>query len=90
MFTDAESPGVRNFIANYKEECFVFLIKKMILLKKIKIENCFLVGLSAAIRTGPLHRHVFAMTYRIKSVLKSLYEISKALEISDQQISMKV
>ena len=29
MFTDAESPSVRNFIANYKgEECFVCLIKK--------------------------------------------------------------
>ena len=28
---DAESPSVRNFIANYKEECF----------------ECFLVGLSA-------------------------------------------
>ena len=47
MFTDAESPSVRNFIANYKEECFVCLIKKMILLKKINIENYFLVGLSA-------------------------------------------
>ena len=27
MFTDAESPSVRNFIANCKEECFVCLIK---------------------------------------------------------------
>ena len=27
MFTDAESPSVRNFIANYKEECFECLIK---------------------------------------------------------------
>ena len=28
LFTDAESPSVRNFIANYKEEYFVCLIKK--------------------------------------------------------------
>ena len=72
----------------------------MILLKKINIENCFLVGLSAiyllkavlhlkyekitvinnmqllhyidtvAIRTGPGHRRVFAMTYGIKSLLE--------------------
>ena len=76
------------------------LNKKMILLKKINIENCFLVGLSAiyllksvlhlkyekitvinnmqflrytdtvAIRTRPVHRCVFAMTYRIKSLLE--------------------
>ena len=41
MFTDAESPSVRNFIANYKEECFVCLIKKMILLKKNKYRKLF-------------------------------------------------
>ena len=76
------------------------LNKKMILLKKINIENWFLVGLSAiyllksvlhlkyekitviknmqllhyidtvAIRTGPAHRRVFAMTYGIKSLLE--------------------
>ena len=34
LFTDAESPSEKNFIADYKEECFVCLIKKMILLKK--------------------------------------------------------
>ena len=44
---DAESSSVRNFFANYKEECFECLIKKMILLKKINRENCFLVGLFA-------------------------------------------
>ena len=68
--------------------------------KKINIENCFLVGLSAiyllksvlhvkyekitvinnmqllhyidtvAIRTEPVHRRVFAMTYGIKSLLE--------------------
>ena len=97
---DAESPSVRNFIANYKEECFVCLIKKWSCWKKINIENYFLVGLSAiyllksvlhlkyekitvinnmqflryidtvAIRTRPVHRCVFAMTYRIKSLLE--------------------
>ena len=97
---DAESPSVRNFIANYKEECFVCLIKKWSCWKKINIENYFLVGLSAiyllkselhlkyekitvinnmqllhyidtvAIRTGPAHRRVFAMTYAIKSLLE--------------------
>ena len=109
-YTDAESPSVRNFIANYKEEYFVCLIKKWSCWKKINIENWLLVGLSAiyllksvlhlknekitvinnmqllqyidtvAIRTGPVHRRVFAMTYGIESLL----------EISDQQISMKV
>ena len=33
MFTDAESPSVRNFIANYRG-MFCVLHKKMILLKK--------------------------------------------------------
>ena len=72
----------------------------MILLKKINMENWFLVGLSAiyllksvlhlqyekitvinnmqllhyidpvAIRTGPAHRRVFAMTYGIKSLIE--------------------
>ena len=61
MFTDAESLSVRNFIANYKEECFECLIKKMILLKKNKYRNLFfLVGLSAI--------------YVLKSVLHLKYE----------------
>ena len=67
---DAESPSVRNFIANYKEECFVRLIKKMILLKKINIENCFLVGLSAI--------------YLLKSVLHLKYE--KITVINNMQL----
>ena len=58
---DAESPSVRNFIANCKEKCFECLIKKKILLKKkVNIENCFLVGLSAI--------------YLLKSVLHLKYE----------------
>ena len=100
MFTDAESLSVRNFIANYKEECFVYFTKNDPV-KKINIENCFLVRLftiyllksvlhlkydkitvinnmqlphyidtRAAISTGPIHQHVFAMTYRIKSLLE--------------------
>ena len=80
---------------------FWVLNEKMILLKKNKYKNYFLVGLSAiyllksvlhlkydkitvinnmqlphyidtraAISTGPIHQHVFAMTYRIKSLLE--------------------
>ena len=67
---DAESPSVRNFIANYKEECFECLIKKMILLKKINIENCFLVGLSAI--------------YLLKAVLHLKYE--KITVINNMQL----
>ena len=37
---DAESPRVRNFIANYKEECFECIIKKNPV-KKINIEIFF-------------------------------------------------
>ena len=80
---------------------FWVLNEKMILFKKNKYKNYFLVGLSAiyllksvlhlkydkitvinnmqlphyidtraAISTGPIHQHVFAMTYRIKSLLE--------------------
>ena len=59
---DAESPSVRNFIANYKEECFVCLIKKWSCWKKINIENYFSVGLSAI--------------YVLKSELHLKYEIT--------------
>ena len=62
MFTDAESPSVRDFIANYKEECFVCLIKKWSCWKKINIENYFSVGLSAI--------------YVLKSELHLKYEIT--------------
>ena len=57
---DAESPRVRNFIANYKEECFECLTKNDPVKKKINIENCFLVGLSAV--------------YLLKAVLHLKYE----------------
>ena len=68
----------------------IYLLKSALHLKYEKItviNNMQLLHYidTVAIRTGPAHRRVFAMTYGIKSLL----EISKSLEISDQQISMK-
>ena len=72
MFTDAESPSVTNFIANYKEECFVCLIKNDPVEKNIYmyLEICFLIGLSAI--------------YLLKSVLHLKYE--KITVINNMQL----
>ena len=41
LFTDAESPSVRYFIGNYKEECSVCLIKKNYPVKENKYRKLF-------------------------------------------------
>ena len=72
----------------------IYLLKSLLHLKYEKITFIYNMQLlhyidTVAIRTGPVHRRIFAMIYGIKSTW-NWYENSKSLEISDQQISMKV